>query len=443
MISPDVQAERIEAYAGSRGLTVQMLDPELDVSGGQVNRPILSAAIESIERGEAAGIIVAQLDRLSRMDITDALHTIRRVEEAGAQVIAVAENFDAGTPEGKMGRTVVLAMGEMQLDRYKAQFRTAKEQAVKRGIWPIPVVPLGYSKGDDRRLHPNDDAPRVVRAFELRAAGKSWREVAGAVGNKGLSGGYKLVRNRVYLGEINYGEWHNLTAHPAIISPDLFESAQIYHPPPPRSRRKPALLAGLARCAACGYRLSVDSHSGIYKCRPHKASGTCSAPAIISKGKLEMIVSRTVKLHIEAAPVAYEAVEHGEAIAAAEQELEAAEAELRLYQAVTKVSEIGAEHFAEGMRQRVEAVEAARRKLARARLASPALPSGGLDDLTEEQWRAGLRGAVGVVWVRKAERGRGSSAEIRIVAASFEPSKFGPIDWSDADLPGEIRALGA
>lgn len=182
----------------------------------------------------------------------------------------------------------------------------------------------------------------------------------------------------------------------------------------------------------------MDSSAGICKCRPHKAAGRCPAPAIVSLGRLERIVAESVRHHLETVPISYQAVERGDAIAEAERELEAAEAELIAYQTLVKISEVGAEHFAEGMRQRVEAVEAARRKLARARLASPALPSGqGLASLTGNQWRAGLRGALGVVWVFKGR----PRARIKIIAAGFEPSEFGAIDWTDIDLPGEVRVL--
>jgi hypothetical protein len=250
-----------------------------------------------------------------------------------------------------------------------------------------------------------------------------------------------MLENRVYLGEIHYGEWANTEAHEPLIDRALFEAAQIYHPPPPRTKGQgePALLAGLVRCAACGYRMSVDSHSGIYKCRPHKATGICSAPAIVSKKRLEEYVQKTVDGYVGRARLSYQAVERVDAIAEAEAELDEVEAELAAYQQVVKVSDVGAEHFGAGMRQRVEAVEAARRQLARARLAAPALPSGLLADLGSDEKRSGLRSALGVVWVRK----RRSGAGIRIIAAGFEPSEFRPIGWTDADLPGEIRPLEA
>lgn len=141
---------------------------------------------------------------------------------------------------------------------------------------------------------------------------------------------------------------------------------------------------------------------------------------------------------MERAALSFKASERGDATDEAQAELNAAEAELALYQQATKLSSVGAEHFAEGMRQRVEAVETASRKLAKARLAAPAIPAGkGLVDLSPEKMRAGLRGFLGVVWIRKNRKGAG----IRIVAAGFEPSEFGPINWSDGDLPGEIGTL--
>lgn len=437
LISPAVQSERIEAYAAAKGLTVQMLEPELDVSGGKVERPILGAAIEAIERREAAGIIVAQLDRLSRMDVVDALLTIRRIEAVGGKVIAVAEDFDS-TPEGEMGRNVFLAMGQMQLDRYKQQFRTAKARAVERGIWPISSVPFGYEKGNDRRLVPNKDAGRVVRGFELRATGASWHQIAAEI-DRGISGTGKMVKNRVYLGEIHYGEWVNLEAHPPIVGRDLWEAAQIHHPAPPRGEPEPALLAGLVRCAGCGYRMSVDPSSGttgIYKCRPRKAKGLCPTPAIVSMRRVEQAVEVTVLGHLKA--VEASAVPKTDVLALAVAELEGAEVELSLYQQATKLADVGAEHFAEGMRQRTQAVEAARRGLARARLAAPALPRLDSGDLTREQLRHALRGSLGVIWVWK-----GNPARFRVIAAGFEPGEFGPVDWVDADLPGEIGLLGA
>ena len=328
-----------------------------------MERPILSEAIARVEQGLAAGVIVAQLDRLSRMDIADALATIRRVEDAGGQVIAVAENFDAGTPEGRMARNVLLALGEMQLDRYRAQFAAAKQSAVRRGVWPTRTVPIGYRKTAERTLEPDPaTAPLVRRAFEMRASGASWSAIGEVIG-RGISGAGRVVANRVYLGELRVGEWVNAASHEALVSREVFEAAQIHHPRPPRHGRPPALLSGLVKCAGCGFAMSADA--SIYRCFPRKAGGICRAPAIISR--------RLLDGHVEG--IYLEARGEWEPLVAsrtnevdlAAQALEAAEAELEAFQASVRTAEVGVEHFASGMRQRVRAVEDASAELGRAR----------------------------------------------------------------------------
>src|SRR5215207_6098741 len=264
------QRKRIAGYAASRGLEVELLPEESDVSGGKIVRPILENALVGVEEGRFAGVIVAQIDRLSRMDLADALAVIRRVEGAGGQVIAVAENFDAGTPEGRLARNVFLSLAEMQLDRYKGQFARSKEQAVARGIWPCPVVPFGYRKGRDKHLAPHSrQLGRVVRGFEARAGGKSWRDVAAAMG-VGVSAAQKIIKNRVYLGEIHYSGFVNLEAHEPIVGRDLWEAAQRHQARPPRRGDvPPAMLSGLVLCAGCGGAMTPDVDQ-----KPHGAYRT-------------------------------------------------------------------------------------------------------------------------------------------------------------------------
>lgn len=453
LISPALQQQRIAAYAAAKGLDIEELDPELDVSGGRVERPVLDEAIARVERGEAAGIIVAQLDRLSRMDIVDALHVIRRIEAAGGEVIAVAENFDATTPEGRLGRNVFLALGEMQLDRYKLQFKAAKRQAVERGIWPTSRVPIGYRLDDDRHLEPDPrQAPRIAAAFRRRARGESWAELGRFLAMT-PSGAGRVIANRVYLGEVGVtiaGERVvNACAHPAIVDRALWESAQLHKPRPSRrGNGEPALLAGIVRCASCGCMMTRGDRA--YRCFPNKAAGRCPAPAHIKASTFEVLVEDAVREHLRA--MAVTATARTDEVEVATRALEAAEAELAAYQEAIDIAGVGAEHFAIGMRRRVTALEQARASLGRARGSLTALP-GALS--AEETW-AGLSGgerrhvlgsALGVVWVWK---GRGLG-RVKIVARGYEPANLSRpgnhravmvgVKWGD--LPGEIRPAGA
>src|SRR5919199_1150850 len=119
--SPKEQADRIEAWARSRGEEVVLLAPELDESGGRVDRPILTEAVAGIERGRYRGLVVAYLSRASR-SVKHLLDLWERIETAGGEGVAVAESIDTSTPAGRLTRTVLAAIAEHELDLHRERF---------------------------------------------------------------------------------------------------------------------------------------------------------------------------------------------------------------------------------------------------------------------------------------------------------------------------------
>lgn len=445
LISPDVQQSRIRGFAEMRGFEVEMLPPELDVSGAKVRRPILEQAIVQIESGQAEGIIVAALDRLSRMALSDALAVIERIEGAGGQVIAVAENVDPTSPEGRLARNVFLSMAEHQRARYAEHIATSKRQAVERGIWPISTVPRGYVKGEDRRLVPDPQtAPLVRRAYDLRARGASWAELADLM-KCGSTGARKTIRSRVNLGEIRLRvdgeEIVNLSAHEPLVSRETWEAAQIAHPTPPRGDGGPALLAGLIRCAACSRQMTPGD--GVYRCFPRKASGNCPEPSQITRHRVERIVEDLVVDELRQAGGA-----RGRTLVSAESEraaLDEAERELEAWRKAVRIADVGPEYVAAELRRYVDAVEAARTALGRAQAVAGVIANAesladAYEGMSVAERRHVLRSAVGVVWVRK-----GRADRIKVVGAGFEPNDLSrpghavpPVRVEWATLPGEI-----
>lgn len=433
LISPELQQTRIHEYARARAIEVVDLAPELDVSGSRLHRPVLDRILSGIESGEFGGLIVAQLDRLSRMGIVDTLGLIDRIESLGGTFISCAENIDASTRSGKLTRNLFSSIAEHELDRYREQFREAKERAVKAGVWPSPKVPLGYLKAQpSRRLAIDPDGQHRVRAaFEARAAGLSWSEVAHLLGTP-MSTARKIVHSRVYLGEVKMGEFRNRTAHPPIVDRALWEAAQVRHPATPRGK-DPALLSGLVRCAGCQGRMTARRKIYICQARP-RVGGRCAEPAAISRPFLEDLVQRTVSFHLQRVEV--EVLEKTDALKEAQSSLGEAEAELVEYQEVARV--VGQrDSFLAGMRVRIEAVEVARKRLANTRVAV-ALPAVVTwDGLSLEEKRHVLGSALGVVFVKKGRR-------VRILEGDFDPPVHGapvvPLGWDN--LEGELRMPG-
>src|SRR5664279_2532428 len=116
-ISPAVQREQIEAWAKLRGVEIDAWYEDLDQSGGKLDRPGLTAMLERLEAGDTEGVVVAKLDRLSRLGVADALKLVERITDAGGSIAAVDLGLDPTTPFGEFGMTIMLAMARMERRR--------------------------------------------------------------------------------------------------------------------------------------------------------------------------------------------------------------------------------------------------------------------------------------------------------------------------------------
>lgn len=447
-ISEGEAAREIKRLAARIGVEVELLPVEKDETGGRVDRPVLERGVRAIESGQYGGLLVAQYDRLSRAHLADAYRIIQRVEEAGGQVLSARENFDITTPEGQMGRDVFLSMSRMQLARSKLYIRASKKSAVERGVWPFPLPPPGYTvtrrkQGGDGRLklgQPNE-VDRISRAYEAFAAGQSLSRVATQLG-VGLSHARKILSNRAYLGEIRIRfrdgeEFVNPIAHEPLLDRPLFEACQRSQPRPPRKGNKPALLAGLVKCAHCGDSMTPGSSvkgGPHYKCCALPKKGRrCTSPAMISQRKLDPHVEALVLPHIES--IQATARTRTEDLDELARRLAEAEAERDLYQQTVRLSAAGVDTFLAGASSRQAEVDRLATELGRVKATMPAIPD--VPELGElyrswpvETRRHLLRGALTAVVV---SRGRGPcDGRVRIQTFSGVLSD---------NLEGEVRSL--
>ena len=300
--SPDFQVKRMQAFAKAEGLAIEFTEPEIDVSGSKPRRAILDEIIRRVKAGELGGIVVAKLDRLSRLSPKDRVLLFEEIESAGGVVLSASEQLDPSTPEGRFAREVFLGIARMQWEKYREGFEEAKAGAIENGIPVNTRAAVGYRKrdgdGEDRRLEIDPVAAPVVHAvFERRAQGAGPAELGELLARAGVrtSQGsttwskqaiYGLLSNRVYLGELSYGRdgrYVKTDAHEAIVDLALWTAAQ--HPNGRLQRvgeTSAWLLAGLVRCDACRYCMQGTTTSRgnrIYRCTRTHAGGVCPAPA--------------------------------------------------------------------------------------------------------------------------------------------------------------------
>jgi DNA invertase Pin-like site-specific DNA recombinase len=306
--SPEFQEKAIKRYAKDEGLTVRMFAPEIDVSGSKPQRERLDEIIRQIRSGELGGVIVAKLDRLSRLKPKDRVLLFESIEESGGVVLSASEQLDPSTPEGRFARDVFLGVARLQWEKFRDQFEVAKANAVEKGIAINSRAAVGYRWTADRRLELDPrTAPIVREVFERRVRGEGPSSLARFLESKHVKTSqgsrtwskqavYGLLRNPVYAGVLRYGSddrFVNAASHEAIVDLALFKAAQKTNgtrPAPLRSERSPWLLAGLLRCSGCRYSMQGTTTSRgrrIYRCTRVHSGGVCPAPAHISADLIE------------------------------------------------------------------------------------------------------------------------------------------------------------
>ena len=309
-ISPAVQREKVEAWAGLHDIGLGQVFEELDVSGGTMQRPELDKALARIASRASGGLIVAKLDRFGR-NAAEADAAIKRIESVGGEVVSVAESFDTRTPIGKAMRRIMLVFAEMELDQRKEEWLVAKRRAVERGVKP-GVTPVGYTRqptGKTTRrgaqemgplVKHESDATHIHHAFELSAgegleAAQAYLRDVFPDRQMTITVVEKILANRIYRGELRHGDV--MLHFPELEVVDAITFALAQHAPRQRERRTKLLpafpLVHIATCGSCGGPLTAqDAQDGrAYRCR----SRDCVDRVHVTAGPLEVMVLDAVK----------------------------------------------------------------------------------------------------------------------------------------------------
>jgi site-specific DNA recombinase len=406
-ISPEVQRTKIAGWAELHDVEIVQWWEELDQSGRRRDRPMFQQALARCEAGETGGIVVARLDRFARSAV-DALESIKRLNEAGARLVSVEDNFDGSTPMGRFAIGILTLIAELELDRITESWSTAVKAAVDRGIHISGTPPAGYRRGEDGRLVVMpEEAVVIAQVFRRRAEGASWTELADFLTASGVktskrsaawsvTGASSLVKNRAYLGEARSGKYVNPTAHEPIVTQAEFDAAQSQRTllkPHDGSVASLAMLGGLARCAGCGHTLkiaggrirSTGERYATYYCVGRYAKGRCRARATIRASHLDSYVEQQVLKALTAGDgVVAQALQQSDELNEAQRHLETTEHELTLYLQTDLISTVGYDAFLAGVETRQHAVDEARAELEALRGQSVVLdqlPSGDLREM--------------------------------------------------------------
>lgn len=142
-------------------------------SAKDLHRTGLQAALRRLAAGEAGGLVVAKLDRLTRSTV-DLLHLLEWSERAGVALVALDLGLDTSTPTGRLVAKIMGSVVEWEREVISA--RTREAASVRRD--------RGQRMG---RAGVRDSYPEVAeRIRSLRGQGLSLRAVAEVLNADGV-----------------------------------------------------------------------------------------------------------------------------------------------------------------------------------------------------------------------------------------------------------------
>jgi site-specific DNA recombinase len=311
--SLDAQREACEAFIVSqRHEGWRVLSARYDdggYSGGNLERPALKQLLEDVAANKIDTIVVYKVDRLTR-SLADFAKIIEALDARGVSFVSVTQQFNTTTSMGRLTLNILLSFAQFEREVTGERIRDKIAASKRRGMWMGGFVPIGYDVRERKLIVNSDEAKTVGRIFSGYLAAGSVRGLKVRLDTEGVkskirtsasgkrSGGsslsrgalYKILNNRVYLGEISHkGQCHQ-GQHEPIISRELWDKVQTQLRSDNQGRRcgvkveAPSLLTGLIQDGE-GHKLTAshtvkNGRRYRYYCQAVTQHGTTSGGSI-------------------------------------------------------------------------------------------------------------------------------------------------------------------
>jgi DNA invertase Pin-like site-specific DNA recombinase len=262
--SLDAQREACEAYIASQKAEGWNLVPDRyddgGISGATLERPALKRLLADIEAQRIDVVVVYKIDRLSRA-LMDFSKLVDVFDRNTVTFVSITQSFNTTTSMGRLTLNILLSFAQFEREVIGERIRDKVAASRKKGMWMGGFVPLGYDVKDRKLVVNKAEAATVRMIFQRFIKVGSATQLVRALRTEGVRGKrgklidkgyvYKLLNNRVYVGDAV----HKGTAYPGehqpIIDRSLWDRLHTILRESPRKRgahtraQTPALLKGL------------------------------------------------------------------------------------------------------------------------------------------------------------------------------------------------------
>lgn len=200
-VSLDAQRKKLEQYAELYDLELVAIIEDAGASAKTLNRPGLQQALAALDGGEAEGLLIAKLDRLTR-DVRDMGDLLEGYFASKFNLLCVAEQIDTRTASGRLMLNLLTSVAQWERETIGERTSAALRHKQSQGEH-VGSPALGYDMKDGELVENAEEAAVVERIQELRAEGLTYQQIADTLTAEGLrtkrGGGWypATVRNYV------------------------------------------------------------------------------------------------------------------------------------------------------------------------------------------------------------------------------------------------------
>lgn len=258
------QREACEAYiASQRSEGWVLVRDQYDdggISGGTLERPGLKRLLADIDDGLVDVVVVYKIDRLSR-SLMDFSKLVEVFDRNGVTFVSVTQSFNTTTSMGRLTLNILLSFAQFEREVTAERIRDKVKASRMKGIWMGGCPPLGYEVKDRKLIENLADAAHVRWVFARFIEIGSGTELARELAERGVTTSrghridkkfiYRMLNNRVYIGEAVHKGTSYPGEHEAIIEREAWDKVHRILTESPRKRAArtradtPALLRGL------------------------------------------------------------------------------------------------------------------------------------------------------------------------------------------------------
>lgn len=242
-------------------------------------RPIFNELLDGIEASKGQGLIVWNVDRLSRNSV-DTGRLIYLFDTGKLLQVVTPSQVFRNTPNDKFLLSLLCSQAKLDNDNKGINVKRGLKAKAERGIYPCPA-PTGYlnnkyAERGNKTVETDPDRFDLLRKMlELVSSQKNRPLEALKIGNEewgfrtkngkklSRSGWYHILTNPFYAGTFEYplnsGNWYE-GIHKPMISKEQFDLIQIVlgNKGRPRPKTHTFAFTGLMRCGECNASITCE-----------------------------------------------------------------------------------------------------------------------------------------------------------------------------------------